>query len=110
VFQGCLKSNNNPELIAKYGGQMSFMGEIDNKQVDFPGWTDADCAKAAETAIERCGNKYFIPCIVQGGPGSTFPGTYKSLTKAIDEYNTRTYGWTQEELEAARCPMQIMFE
>ena len=31
-------------------------------------------------------------------------------TKAIDEYNTRTYGWTQEELEAARCPMQIMFE
>ena len=36
--------------------------------------------------------------------------TYKSLTKAIDEYNTRTYGWTQEELEAARCPMQIMFE
>ena len=32
------------------------------------------------------------------------------LTKAIDEYNTRTYGWTQEELEAARCPMQIMFE
>ena len=110
VFQGCLKSNNNPELIAKYGGQMSFMGEIDNKQVDFPGWTDADCEKAALEAIERCGNKYFIPCIVQGGPGSTFPGTYKSLTKAIDAYNTRTYGWTQEELEAARCPMQIMFE
>ena len=53
---------------------------------------------------------YFIPCIVQGGPGSTFPGTYKSLTKAIDEYNIRTYGFTQEELDAARCPIQIMFE
>ena len=37
------------------------------------------------------------------------PGTYVSLSKAIDEYNTRTYGWTQEELEAARCPIQIMF-
>ena len=110
VFQGCLKSNNNPELIKQYGGKMSFMGEIDNKQVDFPGWTDADCEKAALTAIERCGSKYFIPCIVQGGPGSTFPGTYKSLTKAIDEYNIRTYGFTQEELDAARYPIQIMFE
>ena len=61
VFQGCLKSNNNPELIKQYGGKMSFMGEIDNKQVDFPGWPEADCVKAALEAIERCGNKYFIP-------------------------------------------------
>ena len=110
VFQGCLKSNNNPELIKQYGGKMSFMGEIDNKQVDFPGWTDEDCKNAALNAIERCGNKYFIPCIVQGGPGSTFPGTYRSLLKAIDEYNIKTYGWTQEQLEEARCPIQIMFE
>ena len=110
VFQGALKSNDIPALIEKYGGKMTFMGEIDNKQVDFPGWTDADCEKAALTAIERCGTKYFIPCITQGGPGSTFSGTYLSLIKAIDNYNTRTYGFTQEELEAQREPLQIMFE
>ncbi len=110
VWQGCIKSNNIPELIEKYGGKITFMGEIDNKQVDFPGWTDADCEKAFLDAIERCGNKYFIPCISQGGPGSTFPGTYRSLIKAIDNYNAKNLGCTVEEIEAQRCEMQIMFE
>ena len=109
VFQGCIKTNNVPELIEKYGGKIAFMGEIDNKQVDFEGWTDADCAKAAITAMERCGNKYFIPCITQGGPGSVYPGTYMSLTNAIDKYNCEKFGHTQEQLDAAREPIQIMF-
>lgn len=110
VFQGAIKSNNNPELIAQYGDKISIMGEIDNKQVDFPGWTDADCEQAFLNAVERCGNKHFIPCITQGGPGSTFPGTYRSLIKAIDAYNAKNLGCTVEEIEAQRCPMQIMFE
>ena len=113
VFQGCIKTNDNPTLIQQYGGKMSFMGEIDNKQVDFDGWTPEDCKKAALTAIERCGTpfggKYFIPCITQGGPGSVYPGTYMELAKAIDEYNCKTYGFTQEELDNARAPWQIMF-
>ena len=109
VFQGAMRSNNNPELIAKYGGKITIMGEIDNKQVDFQGWTDEDCKKAALNAIERCGGKYFIPCITQGGPGSTVPGTYMSLTRAIDEYNAEKLGCTVEEIEAQRCPIQIMF-
>ena len=109
VFQGCMKSNNVPELIAKYGGKMTFMGEIDNKQVDFDGWTQADCEKAALTAIERCGSKYFIPCITQGGPGSLYAGTYAGIWDAIDAYNCKTYGFTKEELEANRLPMAVMF-
>ena len=113
VFQGAIKTNNNPELIAKYGEKMSIMGEIDNKQVDFEGWTPADCEKAALAAIERCGTpfggKYFIPCITQGGPGSVYPGTYMEITKAIDKYNAEKLGCTVEELEAQRCPLQIMF-
>ena len=109
VFQGCTKSNNIPELIQKYGGQIAFMGEIDNQQVDFPGWTDADCEKAALTAIERCGNKYFIPCIIQGGPGSTFPGTYMSLINAIDNYNAKNLGCPVEDIAAQREKLQILF-
>lgn len=109
VWQGCMKSNNNPELIKKYGGQIAFMGEIDNKQVDFEGWTQADCEKAAVEAIERCGNKFFIPCITQGGPGSLYEGTYKGLWDAIDKYNCQKFGHKQEELDAARLPMSIMF-
>ena len=109
VWQGCMKSNNVPELIKKYGGKISFMGEIDNKQVDFEGWTQADCTKAAVEAMERCGNKYFIPCITQGGPGSLYEGTYKGIWDAIDKYNCEKFGLKQEDIDNARLPMNIMF-
>ena len=33
VWQGCMKSNDVPSLIKKYGGKIAFMGEIDNKQL-----------------------------------------------------------------------------
>ena len=104
-----MKSNNVPELIKKYGGKMTFMGRIDNKLVDFEGWTQADCTKAAVDAMEECGNKYFIPCITQGGPGSLYEGTYKGLWDAIDKYNCEKFGLKQEDIDNARLPMNIMF-
>ena len=109
VWQGCMTSNDVPALIEKYGGKMTFMGDIDNKAVDFEGWTQADCTKAALDSIKRCGDKYFIPCITQGGPGSLYNGTYKGLWDAIDQYNCQTYGHKQEDIEANRLPINIMF-
>ncbi len=110
VWQGNMKSNDLPALMEKYKGKITFMGEIDNKQVDFDGWTYDDCEKAALEAIKR-GNSLtsFIPCITQGGPGSLYEGTYQALCDAIDKYNRETYGFTQEELDAARLPISIMF-
>ena len=110
VWQGPMHTNNVPELVKKYGKQITFMGEIDNKFVDFDGWTPEICRKAAVDAIERVGTPNgFIPCISQGGPGSVYPGTYKELWDAIDAYNCRTFGLKQEDLEAARLPMDILF-
>ena len=110
VWQGCMHSNNVPELVKKYGKQITFMGEIDNKFVDFDGWTPEVCHKAAVDAIERVGTKEgFIPCITQGGPGSVYPGTYMEISKAIDKYNIEHFGGTQEEIDAARIPEEIMF-
>ena len=77
--------------------------------MDFDGWTLADCEKAAVNAMERCGMKYFIPCITQGGPGSLYDGTYKGLWDAIDQYNCRKFGHKLEDIEANRLPMNIMF-
>jgi len=110
VWQGPMHTNNVPELVKKYGSKITFMGEIDNKFVDFDGWTPEVCHKAAVDAIERVGTPNgFIPCITQGGPGSVYPGTYKELWDAIDAYNCKTFGLKQEDLDAARLPMDIMF-
>ena len=110
VWQGCMHTNNVPELVKKYGDKITFMGEIDNKFVDFEGWTPDVVQKAAVDAIERVNSLTgFIPCITQGGPGSVYPGTYGELTKAIDKYNIEHFGCTQEEIEANRLPINIMF-
>jgi len=92
VWQGCMRANNVPELVSRYGGQISFMGNIDNKDVDFDGWTQEDCRSAARRACEACENRYYIPCITQGGPGSVYPGTYEALTAEIDAYNKERFG------------------
>ena len=89
---------------------MTFMGDIDNKFVDFDGWTPADCEKATKDSIERCNSmKYYIPCITQGGPGSVYSGTYLEIIKTIDKLNAEKLGCTVEDIEAQRCPLQIMF-
>lgn len=109
VWQGCFSTNNLPELIKKYGDKISFMGGIENMLVDFDGWTPENNRDVIRKTIEECGIHSFIPCIAQGGPGSVFPGVYASMCEEIDKYNIEKYGATQEELDAARLPWQIMF-
>ena len=108
VFQGCLKSNNNPELIAKYGGQMSFMGEIDNKQVDFPGWTKEDIKREVRKACDAFGTNVIHGASI-GGPMSSLPGVYDAITEAIDEYSCEKFGYTPEELAAAAGEYYLKF-
>lgn len=108
VWQGTMHSNDLPELIKEYGGRISFMGGIDNKMVDFEGWTPEDIYKVARSVVDECGKKYFIPCITQGGPGSTFPGTYAALSDAIDKCSIEDFGRKPEEL-TRQLPLQILF-
>ena len=110
VWQGCMHSNGVPALVKEYGGRITFMGEIDNKFVDFDGWTPQDCERAAFEAIGRVGTmKHFIPCITQGGPGSMYPGAYRCLSDGIDRYNVMHSGAVQEQLDAARIRQDIVF-
>jgi hypothetical protein len=107
IWQGCMKSNNVPELIEKYGGKISFMGDIDNKDVDFDGWTQEHCREVVHRSCDRCGTKYFIPCIIQGGPGSIYPGAYLALAEEIDKYSAEVFGINPEDI--TRLPWQILF-
>jgi hypothetical protein len=91
IWQGVMESNNTPELIKKYGGQISFMGDIDSGVVDLPDWTDEKIYPHVEEACERCGKLYFIPCQTQGGDWSSYPGVYDSINKAIDKVSKKMF-------------------
>jgi len=107
VWQGCMESNNIPELIKKYGDKITFMGGLDNKSVDFTGWTQEDAKKVVRRMCDACGDKYFIPCITQGGPGSLYKGTYQALIDEIDNYSAEKYGFNKADI--TRAPLQILF-
>ena len=107
VWQGCMRSNDVPELVDKYKGQIAFMGNIDNKQVDFDGWTVEDCEAAARLALEGMEPASYIPCITQGIPGGVYPGTYMGLVNSIDKLNAERFGHSVEDLAAARDQLDV---
>ena len=106
VWQGAIRSNNVPELLDKYKGQITIMGNIDNKDVDFQGWTHEDCAAAAHDAMDEYDPHGYIPCITQGNPGAICPGVYQDLFDTVDQINIERFGCTKEELDEARIPVQ----
>lgn len=107
IWQGAMEANRVPELVKQYGGRISFMGDIDNKTVDFPGWTKEKCRAAIESRLDGREPQYYIPCIAQGLPGSVFPGVYGSPAEEIDRYNSSRFGWSGKALEDARLPLQV---
>lgn len=84
IWQGAMTTNNLPELIAKYGGQISFMGGVDSASVDHPGWTREEVKREVRRACTECGKHYFIPSASQGLPISTFDGVYEAMDEEID--------------------------
>ncbi len=91
IWQGCLSTNNTPELIEKYGEKITFMGEIDNGLVDKEGWSREEIRKVVEEACRRCGTKYFIPSTTMGLPMSVYPGVYETVSEEIDRMSKEMF-------------------
>lgn len=88
IWQGAIPTNNIPDLIEKYGGQISFMGEIETKLLDVPNWTPKLIADEVERACRKCGKFAFIPCLTSGQWFSSFPGVYEQVDKEIDRMSS----------------------
>ncbi len=88
IWQGCMRANNIPKMIADYGGQISFMCGIDNQDIDDPDWNEERVKFVVKQAIEEGSRHYFIPCMAGGGPGATFPGLYQAVSAEIDRINS----------------------
>ena len=91
IWQGVMTTNNTPELIEKYGSQIAFMGDIDSGPVDVVDWTPEAVAAHVEQACRRCGKRYFVPCLTQGGDYSSFPGVYDAVSEAIEQMSARMF-------------------
>jgi uroporphyrinogen-III decarboxylase len=91
IWQGVMTTNNTPELIKKYGPQITFMGDIDSGVVDHPAWSREEIAKYVEKACQRCGKLYFIPNLTQGLNFSSFPGVYDTTSEEIDKISKKMF-------------------
>lgn len=84
IWQGPTPTNDIPKLIEEYGGDITFMGEIETKLLDVPDWTPEMVREEVERACRKCGKHSFIPCLTSGGAMSTFPGVYDAVNEEID--------------------------
>ncbi|MDY5100085.1 MAG: uroporphyrinogen decarboxylase family protein [Oscillospiraceae bacterium] len=91
VFQGCVTTNNVPELVKKYGGKIAFMGDINNGVCDVADWTPELIEREVRRACETNGKHYFIPCLTMGGPMSTYPGVYECATEMINKMSKEMF-------------------
>jgi uroporphyrinogen-III decarboxylase len=91
IWQGVMTTNNVPELIKKYGGKISFMGDIDSGKVDHPSWSREEIAKYVEIACKECGKLYFIPNLSQGLNIASFPGVYETTSEEIDRMSKEMF-------------------
>jgi uroporphyrinogen-III decarboxylase len=91
IFQGCISSNNVPELVKKYGGKISFMGDLNNGVLDKADWTADQIREEVERACRTNGKLYYIPCLTMGGPSSTFPGVYDTVTAEINRMSKELF-------------------
>ncbi|NTW71768.1 MAG: uroporphyrinogen decarboxylase [Eubacteriaceae bacterium] len=91
IWQGVMTTNNIPELIKAYGGKLTFMGGLDNGQLDKADWSREEIAKYVEKACKENGKKFFIPCLIMGGPSSLFPEVYVAVSEEIDRMSKEIF-------------------
>ena len=84
IWQGAVSDNNIPELLKKYGGQITIQGGLDNGKYDTPDWSHEKIRAGLIDLIEATdGAKYLIPAMTMGGPESTYPGEYEAVTEEL---------------------------
>ena len=90
IWQGGIPTNDLPELIEKYGDKLTFMGEIETRVLDVPGWTPELVRAEVERACRKCGTHAFIPCLTAGMPFTAF-GVGPAVDAEIDRMSKEMF-------------------
>ena len=106
VWQGCMTSNNLPELTRQWKGKIGFMGGFDGADYDLPDWDVETTRQKVFDFLDQNDKSCIVPCIAQGGPGSVYDDVYETILAAIDDYNIEHFNISREET-TLRGPMQL---
>lgn len=91
IWQGVMTTNDIPEMIKEYGGQITFMGGVHSGVIDHPDWTKEQVEEEFTKSCRECGKLYFIPGACQGMGVSSFPGVYEASDEAIDKMSMEMF-------------------
>lgn len=91
IWQGVMTTNDMPNMIKEYGGQITFMGGVHSGVIDHPDWTKEQVEEEFARACRECGKLYFIPGACQGMGVSSFPGVYEASDEAIDKMSKEMF-------------------
>lgn len=91
IWQGAFPENDIPELVRRYAGQITFMGEIRTLAIDLPDVTPDQISREVERACRKCKGPSFIPCLTAGLPISHFPGVYESVSREIERMSRELF-------------------
>ncbi len=84
IWQGVLSTNDPEYLVKTYGGKISFMGGVDNSEIDVEDWSAGAIEEKVRSTCQACGKLYFIPCMTQGGEPAVYPGVAETVREKID--------------------------
>ncbi len=108
VWQGCMTSNNIPQLVRENAGTLGFMGSFDGADFDLPNWEPEALHEAVYRVLDATDPFGCVPCVAQATPGSVFPGVYQRIADVIDDYNAEKFGHNRVEIAEMRLPLQII--
>ena len=90
IWQGVIPANDLPSLIEQYGDKITFMGEIETRKLDVPGWTPELVREEVERACRKGGKHSFIPCLTAGMPFTVF-GCGETVDAEIDRMSKEMF-------------------
>ncbi|MBR6349716.1 MAG: uroporphyrinogen decarboxylase, partial [Lachnospiraceae bacterium] len=92
IWQGVMDTNNIPELLEKYRGQIAFQGGINNAWLDNADWNIETIKEVVKRELDKYEPHGIIPSLTMGGPNTVYPEVYDLVSEEIRKYNKERFG------------------
>ena len=91
IWQGVMDTNNIPELLEKYRGQIAFQGGINNAWLDNADWNIDTIKEVVKRELDKYEPHGIIPSLTMGGPNTVYPEVYDLVSEEIRKYNKERF-------------------